>query len=163
MEQRFERYPVLHVRILPLGSPWTDPNWLYSTCGGCGSSVAGGVQGWCGSWVGTGWVYRLGTTLPTQPVYPRIGIARAQLLTYSGICAHPGTPGPFLGPSAHLGSPHSKGRDSGLKSLKLVRTAECHHEIRMRPGIVPVSKKDPISHDLEFPRISLGLAFSPKE
>ena len=72
MEQLVERYPAVPVRYLPLGSPWAVPNQLYSTCGGCGSSVAGGVyQGWCGMGGYLGGVYRVGYYPCTHP-YTRI-------------------------------------------------------------------------------------------
>ena len=41
--------PKLGCVLLPLGSPTRVPNTLYSTCGGCGSSVAGT------GWVQGGW------------------------------------------------------------------------------------------------------------
>ena len=109
-----------------------------------------------GRWVGTGRVlyrvlllpglYRLGTTLP-QPVYPLIGIARAQPVPEPRVHASTRALQALPGPSAHPGSSRGqmallqpKGRDFIIYILKLVKTWECHHFSSMRPGMLPVSK-----------------------
>ena len=63
--------PIRTVRYPPLGSPWTVLKQLYSTCGRCGSSVAGSGTGcrWVPGWVQAGGYRGRGTT---QPVYLRL-------------------------------------------------------------------------------------------
>ena len=54
-------------------------------------------------------------------------------------------------------------RDSTIYILKLVHNPECHHNLVMRPGILPISKTRLKSHDLEFPGKAISPAFSHKE
>ena len=111
----------------------------------------------------TGWVPGRGTT---QPVYPYIGIARAQPVVYPGSTVSPGTPRPLLGLSAHLAP-------APVPRPIWARFQDKYPKVSHNPGVsskkrheachAPYLKKRPISHDLEFPRFPYGVAFSRKE
>ena len=78
-----------------------------------------------------------------------------------------GPVGPTRGPSLgyDLGYAHlrPKGRDYDLISVKLVKTAKCHHKIPKRPVIVPIFKNRLGKSPLGFLRFPYCQAFSHKE
>ena len=133
---RPERYTYGTVRYLPLGSPWATQKRLYAqsrcmlvTCGaGC---TAGGYPG-----LGyTGWVHRVGTTLP-PPGSPLFGIARAQPMPDCGSASTRALQGPLLGPLRtpwllalkwpQIPASGPIRRDTRYIILKLVNNPECH-------------------------------------
>ena len=158
------------VRFLPLGSPWAVPKRSYVHVRRVPRVHALGVpRSWCtgvgAAWVGTG----EGTTHPGTH-RPQIGIARTQPPACPRICVHSGTPGPLLGPSAHLSSSHSTyppqdqyRRDLRLNILKLVINPECRPNSVMRPGILPISETRPKVTTLKKPGIPYSPSFSHKE
>ena len=80
---------------------------------------------------------------------------------------HPAGPvGPPCGPPC-LGPLEwpswTKGRDSDLISIKLVKTAECHQKCAKRPVIVPIFKNGSQMSPLDFLGFPYYAAFSHKE
>ena len=156
--------------ITPLGSPWDGPNVLFDhsvrrTVGGpavCGRGVPG---------VG---VYRVGTREgyypPSIPPWTHDWYCQGPTTASSRHYRVPRALQAAARPSAH---PGSRTRRYGPLRLirarfrviypKVSRNPECHRNSLMRPVMLPVSKKRPISHDLEFLRFLYSVAFSPKE
>ena len=127
-----------------------------------------------GSWGGvwyrggyTGWVYGRVIPVPSQLPARRsdiqrsgpVGPAGAGVVGYLTGCARaPGPPTPLrygarfavqdLSPSKAASGPIR--RELVNISIKLVKTAECHQNIRKRPVIVPIFKTGSESHLLKF-------------
>ena len=136
--------PVRYVRYLPLGSPWSTPNRLFSTA----EYVVRVVRRcrWVPGVVRLGGYRGRGST-HLVPVWPQIGIARAQPVALARVTVSPGAlqalqalRTPLAPAPIDMPSWSQIGRDSGLNILKLVHNPECQPKYVMRPAMLPVSK-----------------------
>ena len=130
-----------YVHVLRVTGPWRGGSagherGLVGTRGGAVGGVPG--KGYTGYYPARLHWYCQG------PTRPQIGIARAQPLPGTGICARQALQ-PAAPASAHLAprtqiwpSQHQLGRDSINNILKLVNIPECRLKSVMRPAILPV-------------------------
>ena len=155
-----ERYIRCTVRYLPLGSPWSISNRLFSghllRSGHCGVGRGGGGVVRVGT---AGWVLG-GCYTGTHPPSHPSGLhwycqgpthARYAFLRPLGHSRGPADPlrTPEL-PALRYASWSQYGRDSAPNILKLVNNLECRRKSSMRPVILPISKTGPEYTTLNF-------------
>ena len=147
--------------------------------------MRGEVYGWVlGAGMGTGWVGGRGNTRyppapredhPRQRSGPRTALQGWEWVVWDGDACpgyHPagpvGQPAALPVPRTRSQVPHNavqtaKTSENSHISVKLVKTAECHQEMSIRPVIVPIPKNGLRNSPLGFLRIPFSPAFSPKE